>query len=129
MKNTFSSGVRWFNGSTSRFADGKGTTGINYDISVSDKFPKDIDFTSSNMAIFSENIFRITDRFLIIPGLRYEWVQGRAGGINGFTSNELPILLQNIKKSRTFLLGGIGFEYHVTKMRVFTFFRCICAIE
>lgn len=119
MKNTISSGIRWFNGNTSRFADGKGTTGSNYDVSVLGKFPRDIDFGSSNFAMFSENIFRITDRFLIIPGLRYEWVQGRAGGINGFSSNELPILLQNIKKSRTFLLAGVGFEYHLTKATEF----------
>ena len=119
MKNTFSSGIRWFNGSTSRFADGKGTTGSGYDISVLGQFPRDIDFSSSNLAMFSENIFRVTDRFLIIPGLRYEWVQGRAGGINGVASNRSPILLQNIKKSRTFLLTGIGFEYHVTKATEF----------
>jgi len=119
MKNTFSSGIRWFNGNTSRFADGKGTTGSGYDISVLGQFPRDIDFSSSNLAMFSENIFRVTDRFLIIPGLRYEWVRGRAGGINGFTSNGSPILLQNIKKSRTFLLAGIGFEYHLTKATEF----------
>ncbi len=52
---------------THRKADGKGTTGANYDMAVVGSYPRDIAFNSKNLAAFVENIFRIADEFLIIP--------------------------------------------------------------
>jgi Fe(3+) dicitrate transport protein len=52
---------------------------------------------------------------LIIPGIRYEWLEGAASGSNGFNSTGASIKLQNIIRSRSFVLGGIGTEYHLTK--------------
>lgn len=74
-----------------------------------------VTFTSRNAAAFVENIFRIGKKLLIIPGLRYEWLEGSASGRNGFAANGSEIILQNITRSRSFLLGGAGAEYHVTK--------------
>ena len=116
MKNTFSGGVRLYTGSTYRRADGKGTTGSDYDMTVIGDYPRDVTFKSKNAAVFVENILRFFDnKILIIPGLRYEWLEGSASGRNGFASNGSPIILQDITRSRSFLLGGIGAEYHVTK--------------
>ena len=115
LHNTFSGGIRIYTGTTYRRADGKGTTGTKYDVSVIGSYPRDIEFDSKNAAAFVENIFRINDKFLIIPGLRYEWLEGEASGRNGYTSGGAEILLQNIKRSRSFLLVGIGSEYHITK--------------
>ncbi len=115
MKNTFSGGIRLYNGTTTRQADGKGTTGSGYDVTVTGNFPRDIKFESTNAAAFAENIFRITDKLLIIPGVRYEGLQGSSSGRNGYTSGGAEIVLQNITRSRSFILAGIGTEYHVTK--------------
>jgi len=114
MDNTFSGGVRLYTGTTYRLANGKGTTGSGYDVSVIESWPRDIDFTSTNAAVFVENIFRLTDKILIVPGLRYEWLKGEATGRDGYTQTGDEILLQNIERSRSFLLTGIGAEYHIT---------------
>ena len=115
MKNTFSGGIRFYKGTTTRQADGRGTTSTGYDVTVIGNYPRDISFGSKNAAAFAENIFRFTDKFLVIPGIRYEWLQGSASGRNGYTSGGAEIILQNITRSRSFILAGVGAEYHVTK--------------
>ena len=115
MKNTISGGIRLYTGSTYRKADGKGTTGTGYNVTVIGNYPRDIEFKSANAAVFAESIFHISDKLIVIPGIRYEWLQGAASGRNGFTSGGSEILLQNIKRSRSFLLAGVGAEYHITK--------------
>ena len=114
MNNTFSGGIRLYTGQTYRRADGKGTTGTDYDMTVIGVYPRDIRFKSNNVAAFVENIFRLTDKFIIIPGVRYEWLEGSASGRNGFASNGSEIILQNITRSRRFLLAGAGAEFHIT---------------
>lgn len=115
MKNTLSGGIRLYTGTTTRQADGKGTTGTEYDVTVTGNYPRDITFKSSNVAAFAENIFRINEKFLIIPGIRYEWLEGSSSGRNGYTSGGAEIILQNITRGRSFVLAGIGTEYHITK--------------
>lgn len=112
---TFSGGIRLYSGSTFRQSNGRGTTGSNYTMLATDLYPNDIRFDSRNLAAFAENIFRINDQLLLIPGIRYEWLEGTASGRNGFTAAGTPIQLQNIQRSRSFWLVGIGSEYHITK--------------
>ncbi|HEX5652497.1 MAG TPA: TonB-dependent receptor [Chitinophagaceae bacterium] len=115
MSNTLSAGIRLYTGTTHRLADGKGTTGSGYDMTVIGNYPRDIEFTSNNAAVFVENIFRLTDKFLVVPGIRYEWLEGSASGRSGYTSTGAEIILQNISRGRSFLLAGIGTEYHTSK--------------
>ena len=116
MKNSFSAGIRLYTGTTTRVADGKGTTGTDYDMTVIGNYSRDIAFTSHNLAAFVENIFRISDKFLVIPGVRYEWLEGAAGGRIGYAPNGgAAIKLQDVKRSRSFVLAGLGTEYHLTK--------------
>ena len=116
MKNSLSGGIRLYTGTTTRVADGKGTTGTDYDMTVIGNYPRDIAFTSHNLAAFVENIFRISDKFLVIPGVRYEWLEGAAGGRIGYASNGgAAIKLQDVKRSRSFVLAGLGTEYNLTK--------------
>ena len=114
MKNSISGGIRLYTGSTHRLADGNGTTGSNYDISITGVYPRDVNFESNNAAGFIENIFRLSDKLYFIPGIRYEWLEGTASGRNGLNSTGESINLQNITRSRSFFLGGIGSEYHLT---------------
>lgn len=115
MKNSLSGGIRLYTGTTTRQADGKGTTGTDYDVTVTGNYPRDITFESRNVAAFAENIFRITEKFLIIPGIRYEWLGGSSSSRNGYTSGGAEIILQNITRDRSFILAGVGTEYHITK--------------
>jgi Fe(3+) dicitrate transport protein len=114
LENTISTGIRFYSGKTHRLADGKGSTNNNYDINIEGIFPRDVSFVSNNVAGFVENIFRINKHLSIIPGLRIEWLEGSASGRNGITNGN-PILLQNITRSRSFILGGIGSEFHLNE--------------
>ncbi len=114
MNNTLSAGIRLYTGSTRRRSSAKGTTGADYDLSIEGNFARDITFESRNAAAFVENIFRLGKKVYIIPGIRYEWLEGSASGINN-TVNGVPQYLQNIKRSRGFVLGGVGAEIHLTK--------------
>lgn len=112
-RHSFSGGLRYFRGNTFRFRDGVGTTDAKYDLTrLQSTWNRDIDYTTHNMSAFAENIFRITDKFVIVPGVRYEWVTAKASGINGFTNGN-PVYLQNMQRDRAFLLAGIGSEYHI----------------
>ena len=118
-ENTFSAGIRLYSGTTKRQADGKGTTGSDYDVSVIGNYPRDIEFDSKNAAAFVENIFRLSEKFLLVPGVRYEWLEGSASGRNGYSSAGLELMLQNITRSRSFVLAGLGAEFHVNKTTEF----------
>jgi Fe(3+) dicitrate transport protein len=116
-KQTLSAGLRFYKGTTFRYSsDGKGSTGTDYDMSLSDGiWSRDIDFKTTNIAAFAENIFRVTKKFIIIPGIRYEYISGNASGRNGFTGTGAEIILQNAERARGFFLAGIGAEYHTGK--------------
>ena len=115
IQHTLSGGIRLYTGTTSRVADGKGSTGSDYDMTVIGNYGRDIKFTSHNVAAFVENIFRVGKKLLVIPGIRYEWLQGSAEGRDGFTATGQEIKLQSVTRSRSFVLAGLGAEYHLTK--------------
>lgn len=114
MKNTVSGGIRLYTGTTARVADGKGTTGTDYDMTLKGNYQRDVDFTSHNVAAFAENIVHVGNKLLIIPGIRYEWLEGSAEGRSGYTTTGSEIKLQQVKRSRSFVLAGLGTEYHLT---------------
>lgn len=115
IKSTFSGGLRLYTGSTHRYKDGVGSTGSAYDGQLAaGNWPKDITYRSFNTAVFAENIFRF-NKLLIIPGIRYEYVEGKANGRNGYNADGSEVLLQNQKRSRGFLLAGVGVELHVSE--------------
>ena len=120
ISNTLSAGLRLYRGNTYRYAaDGKGSTGANYDMSLSDGiWTRDIDFVANNLAAFAENVFRINSKLLIIPGIRYEYITGSASGRNGLNGTT-EIRLQDQSRKRGFLIAGIGTEYHVGKQTEF----------
>jgi Fe(3+) dicitrate transport protein len=114
MNSTFSGGIRLYTGQTKRLKDGVGTKGNDYSNELIDPlWPKDITYKSFNTALFAENIFRF-NKLLIIPGIRYEYVSGKASGRNGFNQDGSEIILQNQQRSRSFILAGIGAEFHVS---------------
>jgi Fe(3+) dicitrate transport protein len=115
LSQTISSGLRFFKGNTFRYvADGKGSTGIDYDMSMTGNvWTRDLDFKASNAAVFVENLIQVTDKLSLVPGIRYEYLVGSVAGRNGFSGiNE--ILLQPQQRARGFVLAGVGVEYHTS---------------
>ena len=47
-------------------------------------------------SFFIENVFRISDKLLLIPGIRYEWLEGSSEGRNGITNSGTAINLQKL---------------------------------
>ena len=113
IKNTISTGIRLYTGTTHRRSNGKGSTDTEYNMNILGEYPNDIKFYSKNFAWFAENIFRINKKLSVVPGIRFEWLKGSASGRNGY-NNGNPILLQNIVRKRSFFLAGVGIEYHVS---------------
>ncbi len=103
---------------------GPGTNGSDADFSFADEeFPNyprqsDFKFPNLNLALFTENIFKITENFSITPGLRFEYIktesQGEFKRIN-FDIAGNPILNEDVPDNRdfkrSFVLLGIGLSY------------------
>jgi Fe(3+) dicitrate transport protein len=107
-------GIRYFQGRTGRLADGTGTAGSDPDFSSITPFLKDQQFQSRNMAVFTELIIPITARWILLPGARLEHLQSAFSGETRTTTGNTPVALPTTQKPRTFLVAGIGTEYHFT---------------
>jgi Fe(3+) dicitrate transport protein len=113
MKNTVAAGIRYYHGNTNRLQNGKGDTGGDYNFNTLSAFATDLDFVTSNTALFAENILHIGKNFILIPGIRYESISNSSTGRLGFNSNGTENKISNEKRIRNFILAGVGAEYHV----------------
>jgi Fe(3+) dicitrate transport protein len=103
-------GFRLYKANTERFQKGKGTTGSDFDMSIDGKYPTALEFTTKNIAIFAENQFKITDKFSVTPGVRYEHINSTAEGrIDVVSGNDIIMENQNIDRNQP--LFGLGLEY------------------
>ena len=110
INNNLAFGVRLYKANTQRLQDGKGTTGSDFDISIDGRYVRDLEFTTENVAVFAENQFKVTEKFSVTPGVRYEYIQNTGEGrfgISGGTDIDFP----NKTISRSQPLFGLGLEY------------------
>ncbi len=105
---TLASGVRYAYAWFKRQGGGEGTTGSDFDLSISGDFEKDFDFTTTNIAPFIENIFRISNRFTVTPGFRLEYLKSTA---KGRKIDDGDIIITDQNRSRYISLFGIGAEF------------------
>ncbi|MDB5287058.1 MAG: TonB-dependent receptor [Mucilaginibacter sp.] len=109
MHNTLATGMRAFYGRMKREGGGLSTTGSDFNLSLLDPhFEYSLDFTTTNIAPFAENIFRIGQKLTVTPGLRYEFVRST---INGYVDDGADELRSNFSKNRHFLLAGTGAQF------------------
>lgn len=115
QESTLSAGIRLYAGKTDRFRGGQGTTGKNADFSTKKGilWTADIDYESSNAALFVENLFRLSHRWSVIPGVRYESIWAAASGYAS-VSQGTPVFLNDQSRSRNFVIAGIGTEFQLT---------------
>ena len=73
VKNFLTGSVRYFNNKFDRRQRGMGTTGSDFDLSVSNGFVRDMTLHSESIAMALENQFNFSPKFSISPGIRYEY--------------------------------------------------------
>ena len=110
INNNLAFGVRLYKANTQRMQDGKGTTGSDFDLSIDGRYVRDLDFTTENLAVFAENQFKVTEKFSVTPGVRYEYIQNTGEGRFGI-SGGTDIAFPNKTISRSQPLFGLGLEY------------------
>lgn len=105
-------GVRGYYGHTQRHQKGIGTTGSDLDLTLTEPgYGRELDLTTSNLAMFAENQFKIGSRLSVVPGMRYEFIRSTVEGyLNTSTTGTLPYMEQ----TRQLPLFGIGSEFRTT---------------
>ena len=112
-----SGGVRAYTGLTERMQRGIGSTGADFDLSIASlqnqqEHGAHLNFGSQNLAAFAENMFQLTPKLTVTPGIRYEQISNT---INGFINTSSTGLLEMQQRDRAVILLGIGAQYQVGK--------------
>lgn len=123
-KSTFLIGAKYYQSDNSGF-QGPGSSGSNADFNLATtEFPNyasqsDYKYPNTNIAIFVENIFRISQKFSVTPGFRFEKIRTEANGyyrVIGLNNSGTEVISDETKyednvKDRQFALFGIGLSY------------------
>jgi len=73
LGNTMVGGIQYFNNDLHRQQLGVGTTGSNFDLTVSPAgFARDMHFKTQNVAVFAENKIQLLQNLIVSPGVRFE---------------------------------------------------------
>jgi Fe(3+) dicitrate transport protein len=117
-------GFRYYRGFTNR-QEGLGNDGATGKPSDFEYVNSDADYYSKytfpnyNVALFAENIFRVSSKFSIIPGIRFENIITRANGFYSIVNKDQAgnivfdqQVQENKNNNRHFLIGGLGFSYY-----------------
>jgi Fe(3+) dicitrate transport protein len=105
---TVAGGLRFTYAWFRRQEGGEGTTGSDFDLSITGEYENDLDFTTLNIAPFIENIFRVGKKFSITPGARFEYLKSTS---KGYATNDNVKQPADESRTRTYPLFGIGLEY------------------
>lgn len=130
FENTSSFGVRHFVGNTDRIRNANGSRGINSSLQETNRIGdfvvrnSELKFRSVNYAVFYEHLLKLTEKFSITPGARYEFIQSEVSGhlsTDNLNPALTPVSLDNRttpfviarpeKVANRVLLGGIGLQY------------------
>lgn len=114
QKNAISVGIRYYNGSTDRMQLGKGTADANFDLNLTQDYTRKLNYTTNNMSLFAEHLFKLGKRLSITPGVRAESIINvNNGNINTSLVNNTGEF--NNQSKRKFLLLGVGAQYEISK--------------
>ncbi|WP_325201594.1 TonB-dependent receptor domain-containing protein [Flavobacterium sp.] len=121
--NAFLIGFKYYQ-SRNTGAQGPGSSGSDADFELAtDEFPTYANqssyvYPNLNAALFGENIFKISPKFSVTPGFRYEYIKTQADGYYREITKDLAgniledkTIYENIIKERNFLLLGVGLSY------------------
>ncbi|MCF0043074.1 TonB-dependent receptor family protein [Dyadobacter fanqingshengii] len=110
FKNVLSGGVQIMHNNLRRRQLGKGTTGSDFDLTLTDPaFGRDLYMKTNNVALFLENMIYLTPRWTVSPGLRYEnGATDMTGKISYYDPGNLPNKIKH-----NFPLFGISSQYRL----------------
>jgi len=109
LNNTLAMGVRIYRSNTYRRALGTGSVESDFDMNLSQgTWGRSLFFQTHNQAAFIENIFRISSRFTLTPGIRFEQITSNS---QGYIKPEASGWIDPEKRKRSQILSGIGLEY------------------
>ncbi|AZQ61885.1 TonB-dependent receptor [Flammeovirga pectinis] len=117
-------GTRLYHGNDDK-KQGDASDGNDADFTFShpDSLLSDHDFTIQNYAFFAENIFQVTDKFSVTPGVRYELIGTKGEGYyqkvfyevgdDGLIEEITRAEPDSIVNNRSIFIAGVGFSYKV----------------
>lgn len=120
QKNTLLVGMRLYKGITrTRQGNANDKSGPDfYYLNPTELENSDYTFENNNLSFFVENIFQVTDKFSITPGLRYENIGTNAEGyfMQQVFDGAGNLIVQNkteeeLGRQRDFVIAGIGLNY------------------
>lgn len=113
-------GGRFYAGSNHSM-QGAGSAGESPDfdyMTANESIHYDYRFPNRNVSFFTENIFSISDKFSVTPGIRFEHINTTAEGFYGNIYKDLAGNVidftrvdENRSNARHFLLAGVGLSY------------------
>lgn len=118
INNNLAFGFRIYKANTNRKQEGKGTTGSDFNLSTETDFPRDLNFYTENFALFAENQFKLTEKFSVTPGLRYEYINSTGNGRFGISSG-IDVPFEEKEISRNKALFGLGMEYKLGTTNIY----------
>ena len=91
-QSSLAAGVQLMNNDLHRTQLGKGTTGSDFDLTLTQPgWGRDLHFKTKNIAFFAENNFRLTPSLSINPGVRVEMGQSDVSGtISYYNAQDIP---------------------------------------
>ena len=104
---TFAAGVRAFAGRMHRQEGGQGTTGSDFDMTVTGPYEKDLNFYNTNLSGHIEQVVPLGDRLVVTPGIRLEYLHSTTEGYTDTTFNPLA-------RNRTFALPGVAAQFRTS---------------
>lgn len=117
---TFLIGARVYIGNTTaQQGDANNGSDANFEYLNPDNLENsDYNFPNKNYAVFAENIFQITPKLTITPGIRFETIKTQSNGYyklrvldgagNVVVENNFD---ESLQRKRAFVIGGIGVSY------------------
>ncbi len=116
---TLSLGLRYAYSRLVREDGAEGTTGSDFDLTTLSPWGQDMNFYTTNIAPYVQNIFKLNSALSIIPAFRFEYLSTKA---NGYAENEDDdasepyVYVNNEVHTRTFLLGAVSAEFKTSEV-------------
>ncbi len=122
MNSVFLIGSRYYHGfnhSVQGFGSKSNVADFNY-IDEDKLILNDFRFPNRNVSVFAENIFWLSDKLSLVPGIRYEFINTKADGfyaarkpsLDEFSAIELADRQYEFRQSkRDFVIAGLGLGY------------------
>ncbi len=115
---TLSIGLRYVYSHLIRKEGAEGTTGTDFDLTTLSPWGQDMDFYTTNVAPYVQNIFRIGNALSVTPGVRFEYLSTTANGYaenEGGDTSQPYVYVNNEKHSRSFFLSAVSAEFKTSE--------------